>query len=112
MLDRIKNILEGLQVYPEKMRENIAGSYGLHNSQKVMLALTAKALTREKAYAIVQRNATKSWKEKKEFKGLLLKDREVRKYITPKMMNDIFDLRHYFRNVDYLFTRVFGKGRA
>jgi adenylosuccinate lyase len=112
MLNRMKNILEGLQVYPERMRENIAKSYGLYNSQRVMLALTAKGLTREKAYAIVQRNAMKSWEEEKEFKELLLKDKDVRKYITPGTMNDIFDLKHYFKNVGYLFARVFAKGRA
>lgn len=111
MLNRIKGILEGLLVYPGRMKENIAGSYGLYNSQKVMLALTAKGLSREEAYALVQRNAMKSWKERKEFKELLLKDRDVRKHITPKMMKDIFDLKHYFRNVNYLFERVFGKGR-
>jgi len=111
MLNRVRNVLADLQVYPEKMKENIAKSYGLYNSQKVMLALTARGLTREDAYAIVQRNAMKSWKEKKGFRELLLKDKDVRKYITPKMMNDIFDLKHYFRNVNYLFERVFGRER-
>jgi adenylosuccinate lyase len=111
MLNRIKGILEKLMVYPERMKENIAKSHGLYNSQKVMLALTAKGLSREEAYAIVQRNAMKSWKERKEFRELLLRDRDVGKYITPKAMKDIFDLKHYFRNVDYLFARVFGKGR-
>jgi len=112
MLTRVKDMLNGIQTYPERMKENITKSYGLYNSQKVMLALVAKGLTREEAYAIVQRNAMKSWKEKKEFKGLLLRDRDVRKYITPKMMDDIFDIKHYFRNVNYIFRRVFGKGRA
>jgi adenylosuccinate lyase len=112
MLNRMKGILEGLQVYPGRMKENMAKSYGLYNSQKVMLALTSKGLSREEAYAVVQRTAMKSWREKKDFKGLLLKDKEVRKHISPKMMNDIFDLKHYFRRVDYLFARVFGKGRA
>ena len=94
------------------MKENINRSYGLYNSQRVMLALTEKGLTMEDAYAIVQRTAMKSWKESKEFKGLLLKDRDARKYLTPKMMDALFDLKHYFRNVDYIFTRVFGKAKA
>lgn len=112
MLNRLKNILNGLLVYPDRMKENIHKSYGLYNSQRVMLALTEKGLTREDAYAIVQRNAMKSWKERKEFKDLLLKDRDIRKYLTPKMMDDLFDLKHYFRNVDYIFARVFGKAKA
>jgi len=69
MLDRLTTILDGLQVYPERMKQNIAASYGLYNSQRVMLALTEKGLSRESAYAIVQRNAMKSWKKKKEFKN-------------------------------------------
>jgi len=112
MLNRLKNILDGLLVYPERMKENINRSYGLYNSQRVMLALTEKGLTREDAYAIVQRTAMKSWKERKEFKSLLLKDRYARKYLTPKMMDGLFDLKHYFRNVDYIFTRIFGKAKA
>ncbi len=109
MLNRLRNILEGLQVYPERMRENIAKSYGLYNSQKVMLALTEKGLSREEAYALVQRNAMTSWKERKGFKELLLKDREIRKHLSSRAMNDLFDLKHYFRNVDYIFKRVFGR---
>lgn len=111
ILDRLTRILEGLQVYPEKMRENIAVSFGLYNSQRVMLALTERGFSREDAYAIVQRNAMKSWKEKKEFKRLLLNDREVRKYLTPKIMDDLFNLKHYFKNIDYIFKRVFRRER-
>ncbi|MBI5026065.1 MAG: adenylosuccinate lyase [Nitrospirae bacterium] len=109
MLNRLTGILDGLQVYPERMKGNMAGSYGLYNSQRVMLALTEKGLSREKAYAIVQRNAMKSWKGKRDFKGLLLKDKEVKKYLTTKEIENIFNLKHYFRNVDYIFKRVFGK---
>lgn len=111
ILNRITGILDGLQVYPEKMRENIAESFGLYNSQRVMLALTEKGLSREDAYAVVQRNAMKSWKEKIEFKRLLLTDKDVKKYLTTKTMDDLFDLKHYFKNIDYIFKRVFGKER-
>jgi adenylosuccinate lyase len=109
MLDRLRTILDGLQVYPERMKQNIAASFGLYNSQRVMLALTGKGLSRESAYAIVQRNAMKSWKEKKEFRKLLLGDKEVRRYLTPKMTDELFSLSHYFKNVDYIFRRVFGR---
>lgn len=109
MLNRLRTILDGLQVYPERMEENMAGSYGLYNSQRVMLALIEKGLTREKAYTIVQRNAMKSWQSRRDFKRLLLKDRDVRRYLMQKEIDLLFDLGHYFRNVDYIFERVFGK---
>lgn len=109
MLNRLTGILRDLQVYPERMRENMDRSYGLHNSQAVMLALTSKGLTREDAYAIVQRNAMKSWKERKDFQALLKKDREVAKHLSRKEIAGIFDPAAYFRNVDYIFRRVFGK---
>ncbi|MCL5023715.1 MAG: adenylosuccinate lyase [Nitrospirae bacterium] len=111
MLARLKDILAGLLVYPERMKENMAKSHGLYNSQRVLLALTGKGLTREEAYAIVQRNAMKSWKEGKDFRKLLMGDKEVKKFLTPGMIARIFDLKHYFGNVDYIFTRVFGKDR-
>jgi adenylosuccinate lyase len=107
MLDRLKGIIEGLQVYPKRMKENMAKSCGLYNSQRVMLALIKKGLVREDAYDIVQRNAMRSWKEGVNFKKILLKDKEVRKYLTIEEIDSIFDLEYYLRNVDYIFKRVF-----
>lgn len=109
MLNRLTDIVFGLHVYPERMKDNMRRSYGLYNSQKVMIRLTEKGLTREDAYAVVQKNAMMSWKKKKEFKTLLMADKEVRRYLTVKDINDIFDLKHYLKNIDYLFGRVFGK---
>ncbi|MGE5299685.1 MAG: adenylosuccinate lyase [Acidobacteriota bacterium] len=112
MLSRLTGILEGLQVYPERMKENMGRSYGLYNSQNVLIRLTEKGLTREDAYAVVQKNAMMSWKKRKDFRALLLKDPSVRKYLSAKDINAIFDLKHYFRNIDFIFERVFGgKGR-
>jgi adenylosuccinate lyase len=109
MLHRLTGILSGLHVYPDRMKENMKRSYGLYNSQQVLLKLTDKGMTREEAYEVVQRNAMKSWKTKKEFKSLLAKDKEVKKYLSSKDLNDIFDLANYFRNIDYIYERVFGK---
>jgi adenylosuccinate lyase len=109
MLHRLTGILSGLQVYPEKMKENMGRSFGLYNSQNVLIALTEKGMTREDAYAIVQKNAMQSWKGRKDFKGLLMKDRAVRTYLTKKDLDGIFDLAHYFGGVGYLFERVFGR---
>jgi adenylosuccinate lyase len=107
MLNRLSGILKNLQVYPERMKENMQKSYGLYNSQRVMLALTEKGLTREEAYIIVQRNAMKSWKERKDFKAILLKDRNIKKHLSSSEMDSLFDLRDYFKNIDYIFRRVF-----
>ncbi|MEW6162976.1 MAG: adenylosuccinate lyase [Nitrospirota bacterium] len=108
MLGRVKGILEGLQVYPRRMKDNMAKSYGLYNSQRVMLALIEKGLSREDAYSIVQRNAMRSWKAGVDFKKLLSKDKEVKKYLMAKEIDEIFDLSYYLKNVDYIFKRVFG----
>jgi adenylosuccinate lyase len=109
MLNRLIGILSGLQVYPDRMKENLNRSYGLYNSQNVLIRLTEKGMTREDAYALVQKNAMMSWKTKKQFKSLIAKDRQVKKFISAKELNDIFDLGHYFKNVDYIYKRVFGK---
>ncbi len=108
MLTRLKGILDGLHVYPKRMKENMARSYGLFNSQRVMLALIDRGLTRDEAYDIVQRNAMLSWKKGIAFKKVLLKDKEVRKYLTTKEIENIFDLGYYLKNVDYIYKRVFG----
>jgi len=109
MLNRMTGILTNLLVYPERMKQNIARSYGLYNSQRVLLALTEKGLTRENAYRLVQRNAMASWKKGKEFKELLLADREIKKTLTKKEIDSIFNMANYLRNIDYVFKRVFGK---
>ncbi len=111
MLYRLTGILSGLQVYKEKMTENMKRSYGLYNSQNVLIKLTEKGMAREEAYAVVQKVAMQSWKNKKEFRTLLLKDREIRRYLSQKDIKNIFDLKGYFKNTDYIFKRVFGKAR-
>lgn len=107
MLCRLKSILDGLHVYPKKMKENMSKSFGLYNSQRVLLKLIDKGLTREEAYDIVQKNAMLSWRKGIEFKKLLLKDKTVRKYLSSKEINDIFNLNYYFKNIDYIYKRVF-----
>lgn len=108
MLGRLRGILDKLHVYPKRMKDNMAKSYGLYNSQRVMLGLIDKGSTREAAYDIVQRTAMKSWKTETQFKKLLLKDKEVKRYLTSKEIDTIFDLGYYLKNTDYIFERVFG----
>ncbi len=107
MLDRLKGIIEGLQVYPERMKANMMRSFGLYNSQRVMLALTEKGLSREDAYSLVQRNAMKSWQEERDFQTLLRQDPEVTKHLSAEELDTLFELSYYLRNVDYIFKRVF-----
>lgn len=108
MLNRLKSILRDINVYPDKMLENLNKSFGLYNSQRVMLALIEKGLSREDAYEIVQRNAMRSWKVKRNFMDILLEDNEITKYLTESELKEIFDLNYYTRNIDYIYKRVFG----
>ncbi len=108
MLNRLEGIVKGLQIYPERMRANMERSFGLYNSQRIMLALTERGLSREDAYALVQRNAMKSWEESRDFKALLKEDPDVTKHLGAEEIEGLFDLSYYLRNVDYLFRRVFG----
>ena len=107
MLNRLYGIIKDLVVYPERMMKNMELSYGLYNSQRVLLALVEKGLTREEAYRITQSNAMRSWQEGLPFMDLLLKDEEVRKYLTEDEIKSIFDLNYYTRNLDYIYERVF-----
>ena len=107
MLNRLYGIIKDLVVYPERMLKNMELSYGLYNSQRVLLALVEKGLTREEAYKITQSNAMRSWKEGVPFINLLLNDNEIRKYLTEDEIKSIFDLNYYTRNLDYIYERVF-----
>jgi adenylosuccinate lyase len=107
MLRRITRIIEKLHVYPKKMKENMSKSYGLYASQRVLLALIDKGLTRENAYDLVQKNAMTSWRKGIDFKRLLLKDREVRQLLTSGEINSIFETGYYLKHIDYIFKRVF-----
>jgi adenylosuccinate lyase len=107
MLVRLTGILKGLHVYPERMRENINRSYGLYCSQRVLLALIGKGLSRNNAYRLVQKNAMKSWRQKKSFKDVLMKDTLIRKYLTSSEIEALFNISYYVKNVDYIYKRVF-----
>lgn len=107
MLGRLSHLLEGLQVYPENMEKNIWLTRGLIFSQKVMLKLVEKGMSREDAYKLVQRNAMRTWKEKADFRELLLGDRQVAGLLTKEEITECFDLTADLKNVDRIFERVF-----
>jgi len=107
MLVRLTGIIKGLQVYPERMKENINRSYGLFFSQRVLLRLTEKGLSREHAYRLVQERAMQSWQHRTPFQDELKKDRVVAKYLSDKDLDQLFDLTFYTKHVNYIFKRVF-----
>lgn len=111
MLVRLTGILRNLQVYPDRMRENINRSFGLHCSQRVLLRLVENGLSRENAYRLVQKIAMKSWKQRKSFQDLLKKDVLITKHLSEKEIDSLFDLSYYLKHVDFIFKRVFGSRR-
>ena len=108
-LNRLEGIVDKLIVYPDNMRKNLERLGGLVHSQRVLLALTQKGVTREDAYALVQCNAMKAWRGEGDFLALLKADREVRKHLSEKELAANFDLDFHFAQVDAIFQRVFGR---
>jgi adenylosuccinate lyase len=111
-LRRLAGVIERLVVYPENMRRNLDRLGGLVHSQRVLLALTQKGVSREDAYAAVQRNAMKVWREEGRFIDLLKADPDVRPHLTDAELAELFDDAYHFKQVDQIFARVFGKDAA
>jgi adenylosuccinate lyase len=108
-LVRLTGIVDKLIVYPENMQKNLDRLGGLVHSQRVLLALTQKGVTREDAYRLVQRNAMKAWAGEGDLLSLLKVDKDVRKHLTESELADKFDLNFHFAHVDTIFRRVFGR---
>ena len=100
------SIMRGLQVYPQQMKRNIGLTKGLIFSQRVMLALVDKELSRQQAYQLVQRNAMKAWKGNKNFLSLLKADPEVTAALPQDELEPLFDEQYYLRYVDDIFKRL------
>ena len=109
-LARLTGVIDKLVVYPEAMTANMNRFRGLIHSQRVLLALTQKGVSREDSYRLVQRNAMKVWEEGKDFETELKADPEVRKALTEAEIAENFDLAHHTKHVDTIFARVFGAG--
>jgi adenylosuccinate lyase len=107
-LVRLTGVIDQLVVYPENMRKNLDRLGGLVHSQRVLLALTQKGVSREDAYALVQRNAMPVWASEGNFRELLGADKEVSAKLSPAELDELFDLSHHFKHVDTIFARVFG----
>jgi len=98
--------MKGLEVYPKNMRRNLELTQGLIFSQRVLLALIDKGVSREKAYKIVQGNAMKAWQEKRSFLSLLEADTEITAYLSKFELESLFDYDYYLKYVDNIFERL------
>lgn len=107
-LNRLAGVVEKLVVYPERMQANLDKLSGLHNSQRVLLALTQQGVSREDAYAFVQRNAMKTWNEGADFLSELKSDPDVTAKLKPAELEEMFDIGYHLKHVDTIFSRVFG----
>jgi len=108
-LRRLASLIERLVIYPENMAKNLERLGGLVHSQRVLLALTQKGLSREASYAAVQRNAMKVWRGEGRFLDFLKADPEVRPALTDAELEALFDPAWHFAHVDTIFARVFGE---
>jgi len=108
-LTRLTGVIDGLVVYPERMRQNLEATGGLVYSQQVLLALTSAGVARDDAYRMVQRNAMRAWHGEGGFKDALLADADVTAALAPETIADLFNLDHHLAHVDTIFARVFGE---
>ncbi|MDZ3836557.1 MAG: adenylosuccinate lyase [Rhodospirillales bacterium] len=108
-LARLGGVIEKLVVYPERMQANLDSLGGLVFSQRVLLALTQAGMSREDAYAVVQRNAMRVWRDGADFLSLLRADPQVAAFLDADALAALFDLGYHTRHVDTIFTRVFGR---
>ncbi|MGE3509331.1 MAG: adenylosuccinate lyase [Vicinamibacterales bacterium] len=107
MLRRFTRIVQGMVVYPDRMRDNLERSRGVVFSGTVLLELARRGVSREQAYEWVQRNAMRSFVDRSDFKALLLADADVAAVLTPGEIERAFDLAEQFQYVDEIFDRVF-----
>ena len=107
ILQKATSLLEGLIAYPERMLENLSATRGLVFSGQLLLVLTQKGVTRERAYEWVQRNAMKAWDENDDFKKLVKGDSDINAALNGSEVDKVFSLDTYLRNVDTIFARVF-----
>jgi adenylosuccinate lyase len=108
ILAKAASLLDTLIVYPENMLQNLDLTRGLVFSGQLMLALTQKGVSREEAYSWTQRNAMKVWDEGGDYHALVKEDADISSHLDDEEIARVFDLKHYLRNVNSVFARVFG----
>ena len=107
-LHRLTGVVDKLLIYPQNMKKNLDRLGGLIHSQRVLLALTQKGVSREDSYSLVQRNAMPVWRGEGDFLTLLKADTQVRAALSEAELEDLFDLAYHFKQVEFVFARVFG----
>ncbi len=107
LLSETASLVKNWNVHPDRMEKNIHLTKGLVFSQRVMLALTKKEISREKAYQLVQENSLRAWNEDLNFEDLILQDPEISKILAAKEIKKLFTLDPYLEKIDYIFDKVF-----
>ena len=105
-LNRMSDVIKNLIINEEKMLANLNSSKGLYNSQRVLLKLIDKGLTREDAYRKVQKIAMDSWNQNKDFKDLLKKNKSIKSFLSHKEIDKIFELEYHFKNINHIFKKI------
>ncbi|PLR99198.1 adenylosuccinate lyase [Bacillus sp. T33-2] len=106
MLNRFGNIIKNLTVFPENMKRNMDRTLGLIYSQRVLLALIDKGMSREEAYDTVQPRAMEAWEKQIPFRGLVESDQMITKLLSPAEIEDCFDYNYHIKHVDTIFSRL------
>jgi adenylosuccinate lyase len=107
-LGRLASVVEQLVIHDERMQSNLDSLGGLVFSQRVLLALTQKGMSREDSYAAVQRNAMEAWRGNASLLALCRADKEIRQFLSDDELVALFDMRYHTKHVDTIFKRVFG----
>jgi adenylosuccinate lyase len=108
MLRKAHFLVEGLVVHADRMRRNLESTHGLYHSGAVLLALARNGITREDAYAAVQKVAMRCWEEERGFEALVREDEQIMGWLSRQQLADCFDLDRHLAHVDELFERVLG----
>ena len=107
-LNRMTSVVEQLVIYGERMQANLDSLGGLVFSQRVLLALTQKGMSREESYAAVQCNAMEAWRGNASLLALARADKEIRQFLSDDELVALFDMGYHTKHVDTIFKRVFG----
>jgi adenylosuccinate lyase len=107
MLSRLKELLQGMRVYPSRMYQNLLMTKGLIFSEALMLKLIKKGFLRKEAYGIVQRNALKAWEKGEDFKDLIKKDQQVTALLSEDEIEECFSLTKHLEHINFVFDKVF-----
>ena len=108
-LSRLTNVIKNIVVNKKNIKVNLDKLNGLIYSQRILLLLTQKGVSREDGYDMVQKNASKSWDKQSDFKKIILSDKGIMEILTKEEVDSLFSLEYHLKNVDYIFDNVFGE---